>query len=216
VKFSPFYLRRRRKSVGFVSSKEYWIRRYEDGGNSGAGSYGVLAHYKADVLNSFLEEHRVHSVIEFGCGDGNNLSSYRVQNYLGLDISSHVIRNNRKNFDDRLGHAFMIFDDSHNFPFTADVTLSFDVIFHLIEDDVFERYMEALFNSADKFVLIYSSNVDSTHEAQHVRHRNFSRWIGENRPDFRLIREIPNPYKSDLNGNDPEKSFADFFVYEKI
>lgn len=43
------------------------------GGTSGAGSYGVLAEFKAEVINSLLLEHSILTAIEFGCGDGSQL-----------------------------------------------------------------------------------------------------------------------------------------------
>jgi hypothetical protein len=32
----------------FLSSTDYWIKRYESGGNSGSGSYGILARIRQD------------------------------------------------------------------------------------------------------------------------------------------------------------------------
>ena len=51
-------------------SASYWESRYQQGGTSGSGSYGKLATFKADILNSFVKNHEVKRVIEFGCGDG--------------------------------------------------------------------------------------------------------------------------------------------------
>ena len=48
------------------SSADYWEARYRDGGNSGAGSYGRLALFKARFLNDFVRSENVQSVIEFG------------------------------------------------------------------------------------------------------------------------------------------------------
>ena len=31
----------------FQNSDDYWKNRYDDGGNSGGGSYGILAEFKA-------------------------------------------------------------------------------------------------------------------------------------------------------------------------
>ena len=56
----------------FKSSK-YWNERYKHGGNSGDGSYGHLAEYKAEIINDFIEENQIHNIIEFGSGDGNQL-----------------------------------------------------------------------------------------------------------------------------------------------
>ena len=55
-------------------SAQYWRDRYRSGGNSGAGSYGRLADFKAEIVNAFVREHDVASVIEFGSGDGAQLA----------------------------------------------------------------------------------------------------------------------------------------------
>ena len=47
---------------------------YASGGSSGPGSYGRLAAGKADFLNRFVEDHQIKTVLEIGCGDGNQLS----------------------------------------------------------------------------------------------------------------------------------------------
>ena len=39
------------KMKPFPGSEKYWEKRYIAGGNSGAGSYGKLAEFKAEVLN---------------------------------------------------------------------------------------------------------------------------------------------------------------------
>jgi len=201
--------------VGFEGSKDYWIRRYKGGSNSGGGSYGILAKYKAEVLNDFIRDNQINSIIEFGCGDGNNLSYFNFPSYLGLDVSDFVILSNKKKFRKNNQYAFMSIDGAKEFSFNADLTLSLDVIYHLIEADVYEHYMKSLFNSSAKFVVIYSSNIDFVPPISHVRHREFSQWVELNRSDFELLEMIENPHKSELLGTDPNKSFADFFIYKK-
>ena len=61
-----------------MNTLSYWENRYKNNGNSGAGSYGRLAEFKADVINNFIAENKITSVIEFGCGDGNQLSLFVV------------------------------------------------------------------------------------------------------------------------------------------
>ena len=34
-------------------SKKYWNDRYLKGNDSGSGSYGILAKFKADIINDF-------------------------------------------------------------------------------------------------------------------------------------------------------------------
>jgi hypothetical protein len=57
----------------FPGSAEYWKERYAAGGSSGAGSYNKLAEFKAEVINDFVVRNQVQTVIEYGCGDGNQL-----------------------------------------------------------------------------------------------------------------------------------------------
>ena len=204
----------RNRNGGFQGSKDYWIKRYEGGSNSGGGSYGVLAEYKSEVLNDFVRDNNINSIIEYGCGDGNNLSFFNFPSYLGLDVSDFVILNNKKRFQKNNNWAFMSIDDNGEFSFIADLTLSLDVIYHLVEDEVYEHYMTSLFKSSAKFVVIYSSNVDFNPAAAHVRHREFTKWIEFNRPDFELYRMLNNPHKSELLGDNPNKSFANFFIYK--
>ena len=46
-----------------MKTSEYWENRYKKSGNSGAGSYGRLAEFKADVINNFIAENKITSVI---------------------------------------------------------------------------------------------------------------------------------------------------------
>ena len=52
----------------------YWKRRYDNGGNSGAGSYNRLAKFKAEIINGFVKSHMIKTVIEWGCGDGRSIT----------------------------------------------------------------------------------------------------------------------------------------------
>jgi hypothetical protein len=48
----------RTRSDDFKNSSYYWDQRYRTGGNSGAGSYGRLAEFKACFMNAFLDQHQ--------------------------------------------------------------------------------------------------------------------------------------------------------------
>jgi hypothetical protein len=94
----------------------------------------------------------------------------------------------------------------------AELTLSLDVIYHLIEDDVFADTVRTLFAWATRFVIIYASNTDSSWPSAHVRHRQFTRHVAATEPDWRLLAHLPNPYPYDPARPD-DTSFADFFIY---
>lgn len=75
----------------FPGSKQYWIERYEAGRTSGAGSYNELAEFKAEIINAFVVEHGIDSVMEFGCGDGNQLRLASYPSYTGFDANPRAV-----------------------------------------------------------------------------------------------------------------------------
>ena len=197
----------------FPGSENYWKHRYKSGGSSGEGSYHKFAEFKAEVLNSFVKDKQVKTIIEYGCGDGNQLKLSEYQSYIGFDVSSEAILQCKNIFAEDDTKIFKLMDEYDNE--RAELTLSLDVVYHLIEDFVFFGYMERLFDSSTRFVIIYSSNTDKQARLQpsHIKHRNFSKWIDQNKPEWKLIHHIPNRYP--YSGNDLKGSFADFFIYEK-
>jgi SAM-dependent methyltransferase len=198
-------------TVPFPGSASYWQSRYVCGGNSGVGSYSVFAEFKAEVLNSFVAEHEIRSVIEFGCGDGNQLSLAAYPEYLGFDVSEAAVDQCRERFQHDTTKAFMLADQYAGE--RAELALSLDVIYHLVEDDVFDAYMRRLFGAATRYVGIYSSNRHDTGDtAPHVRHRRFTDWTAEHAIAWRPLRRIPNryPYRGDYRTG----SWSEFFFYE--
>jgi SAM-dependent methyltransferase len=196
---------------GGFSSSAYWEARYQAGGASGAGSYGRLAAFKAELINAFVADNRITSALDLGCGDGNLLSQLRLPNYVGMDPSPAALARCATRFADRHDCRFVTpaqLDDVQ----PVDLAMSIDVVFHLVEDAVFERHMRDLFASATRFVLIYASNFDGTWPDRHVRHRRFSDYVAACRPDWHLLAHVPNrfPYHPARPG---DTSFADFFVY---
>jgi len=189
----------------FKNSKDYWEKRYAIGDNSGSGSYGVLAELKADTINKIIDDKKIKSVSEFGCGDGNQLSLLEIKSYIGYDVSDTIIKKCINIFSDDNTKQFKNVRDYNNEKF--DLSMSLDVIYHVVEDNLFEEYMNTLFNSSEKYVLIYSSDFDDKGYS-HVKHRKFTKWVENNITNFSLIKKIINKY--------PEKSSADFYFYEKL
>ena len=200
-------------ALTFKSSDTYWIKRYERGRTSGCGSYGRLAQYKADIVNRFVEANGITTVIEYGSGDGNQLTLAKYPAYIGFDVSPHAIARCKKLFDGDSTKAFYLMNEYAGQK--ADLTLSLDVVYHLVEDDVFENYMRLLFDSSRKYVVLYSTDVDARSPiSPHVRHREITRWIDTRVPGWSLIQHIPNAHAQSRNPE--ERSKADFFIYEKI
>jgi hypothetical protein len=203
-------LRLNRSSASpFASSQEYWDERYEAGGDSGVGSYGKYAEFKADVLNGFVAEHDIESVIEFGCGDGNQLELARYPRYFGFDVSERAVESCRSRFAGDQTKTFGTLVDYHEE--RAELALSLDVIYHLVEDEIFGDHMRMLFNAAERYVVIYSSNADVGHVGTaHVRHRRFTDWM-PNAPDWELTARVPNRYTRRWRGLPESK--PDFYIF---
>lgn len=206
-------------SIRFRGSQDYWERRYANGGHSGKGSYGEFAEFKAEILNKFLLNNQINSVIEFGCGDGNQLSLVKYPRYIGVDVSQNALNRCRARFSGDSTKTFLLSSEYKGQ--TAECALSLDVLFHLVEDEIFADYMRILFSSGSRFVIIYSSNV-MPHELElrnsqmrkHVRHRYITGYVEEHYPEWTLVEHIPNRYPYDLEAG--KGSFADFFIYALI
>lgn len=208
-------LKRFISGLNFKSSN-YWEQRYAAGRDSGSGSEGRLAEYKANFLNEFVAANNIDSVIEFGCGDGRQLSLAKYNKYIGLDVSETALQMCREKYGDDESKRFVLADTYIETIKTdtdrADVVLSLDVIYHLVEDAVFEKYIGDLFNAATQWVIIYSSNYDGEQEKKHVLHRKFTDYIGGNIKGWKLHQHVENDYAFQADNSD-STSRADFFVY---
>ena len=199
-------------AAGF-SSAIYWEQRYRAGGHSGAGSYGRLAAFKAAFLNALIRDNAIGSAIEFGCGDGNQLALLEIPEYVGLDVAPAAIARCRARFAGHSGREFRMMSDQDGLV-AAELSLSLDVVYHLVEDDVFAAYMAALFAHAWRYVVIYASDLDAAWSSRHVRHRRFSAHVAAHFPDWQLAAVVPNLYPFDPACLD-ETSFAAFHIYRQ-
>lgn len=192
--------------AAFRGSTKYWERVYARGGHSGPGSEGELARFKATIVNNFVADNCVESAIEFGCGDGRQLRLFSIPRYLGLDVSKSVITRCRSMFGGDPSKSFKPMGEYSGEQ--AELGLSLDVVYHLVEDDVFLAHMTRLFSAATKYVIVYSTDFDAPREpfAPHVRHREFSSWV-RRYPEWKLAGMLPNPY--------PSNSAASFFVFTR-
>gem|GEM_PF-3504595 len=204
--------------LAFHQSSQYWDDRYRLKGNSGAGSYGRLADFKAKVINDFVRQEKIQSVIEFGCGDGNQLSLSHYPHYMGFDVSEHALQLCKKRFNNDSTKEFYPVSEWDGQQ--AELSMSLDVIYHLIEDGIYEKYMSTLFCASTRFVIIYASNNEEynmsiSKHAPHVYHRKFTDWVEKNMGQtFVLHKIIPNNYPFDVQ-DQTNTSFADFYIFRR-
>lgn len=216
IGFDRFLNKKKSKQNSYIdSSKAYWEKRYLSNKNSGSGSYGRLAEFKADVLNQFVKDNDIKDVIELGCGDGHQLTLTKFPKYIGYDVSDKAIAMCKLLFENDANKEFYsMFDDTQT-GVKAELALSLDVIYHLVEDEVFHTYMTRLFHSSNQYVIIYSSNYEG-YLAKHVRCRQFTDWIETYKAqEWTLEKYIKNEYPFDAS-NPENTSMADFYIYRKL
>ena len=191
-------------------SSTYWEGRYAAGGDSGIGSSGEYAAYKADVLNEFVRDHDIESVIEFGCGDGDQIALAEYPEYVGLDVSASAIASCIERFADDPTKSFFPYDPlrfHNNGALEADLVLSLEVLFHVVDRAEFEKALDDIFEASRKYVIVFSSNRDDPEpDTVHVRHRRFTDYVAEQFPEFERIDTIENEYDARV---------SDFYIYEK-
>lgn len=200
-----------RQRIAYSDSARFWEENYAQGLTSGNGSYGALAEGKSRFLNELVGQRGIGSVIEFGCGDGNQLSLADYPSYIGLDVSRAAIGLCQRRFAGDATKSFFLYDGAcftdRSGIFLADLALSMDVVYHLTEDAVFESHLRHLFCAGRRLVVVYSTNAEIGGTAPHVRHRHFTPWVQRAFPQWRLARVSRGP--------NTERAGADFFVYER-
>lgn len=196
------------------NSSSFWDIHYLKGGTSGTGSYHHLAKFKADTVSALIEQYNISSVIEFGCGDGNVLSMLICKSYTGIDVSPAIIYKLKQRFEGNQNKTFFTTDERDLYINNSfDMALSMDVIFHLVEDNVYENYMKDLFLNTKKYVVVYSSNHEEFTPWKEYRHRNFISTVQEKYPNWKVIQFIPNLYPYKI-GKESTTSSSDFYIFK--
>ena len=170
----------------FSNSAKYWEDRYFYGGNSGKGSYFENAAEKADYLNAKINQYNIDTIVDIGCGDGNNLKLFESRNYYGFDVSRTIIDYNKKLYDQDKNKKFILIDDNfekilmdvRNRKDTKNLMcVSFDVIGHLVEDNVYRDHLENFSSLNPDYLIIscYDGDVEYDLSMAHIKQRNYSK-----------------------------------------
>lgn len=190
--------------LNFKGSSDYWNKRYKLGGDSGLGSGGEAAAYKAGVINRFVVDYGIRTVVEFGCGDGRQLLLSAYESYLGLDISDNALDRCRELFPGDPSKRFLSMQQYAGEQ--ADLSMSLDVLFHLVEDRIYFDYLGKLFAAGRRYVVVYSTSSDQPVQSlPHVRHRAVEQDIAMHFPTFERLSayesSLPQPVEFSVGGS---------------
>ncbi|MGX5851113.1 class I SAM-dependent methyltransferase [Mesorhizobium sp. PL10] len=129
-----------------------WGKSENEGAYSGPGSYDPSVPTYVAFVRNFIIEQQIESIVEIGCGDFEIGRQYAdcVKRYLGVDVSSFVIEQNREKFR-RGGICFEHHDASEqNLP-KSDLCIIRQVLQHLDNSTIGEILAHT---AVHKFVLI--------------------------------------------------------------
>ncbi len=183
-------------------AKDWWDVRYARGGNSGAGSHGYHYQFKRDYIRSAIQRFGFASAVDFGCGDGSQINEIEFGAYQGVDISQSVVNHCREFYKDRPHFKFDVYEAFS--PGRYDVAMSLDVMYHVVEPDQYDLYLNRLF-SYSKYVLIYTNLVPRKDNSAHMCFRDHVKEIKQRDFNVRLIERVINPQLTTVG----------FLLYEK-
>ena len=189
-----------------MNTKNIWESRYNNGGNSGNGTYNELYIFKRDIINDIINKYNIKNIIDFGCGDGNQIKEFNINKYVGIDIALSAINICKMKYKDDNTKSFFTYNEINNIKSQYDLSISLDVLYHILEEDLFIDYLKKIFNFSSKYILIYSSNYDG-HTEGHMHTRKFTNYVEKLFPNWVLNIKIKQIH--------PKKSSADFYLYEK-
>jgi len=189
---------------------KWWENWYANGGTSGPGSQGILAQHKADVINDFIDKHKINSVVEFGCGDGVILQLINYKEYLGFDISRSSIKLCASKFTDDYLKSFMLYTPQcfiNNTIKNVDLVVCLDVLYHVIDENDYFKLLDDIFSFSPKHIIIYTILSDKPPKvpSPEILYRNVLEYL-EKRKNYE-ITIIKQKY--------PKLSAADFVFLTK-
>jgi hypothetical protein len=197
-----------------MTEKEFWNKKYAEGGISGRGSLGIYRNWKWNHITRTIGTD-IDSLIDVGCGDlsfwnhpiGNKILKQKNFKYTGIDISDHIIKRNRIRHAEGFkriypGMKFVCSPAHEEQPgLRAQVVFALDLLFHIMDNGEFVMILENLCNYANLFLVIYTWK-NNPFELQNVVTDGISQYfrnLGDykhifSKNDMQLIQGLNVPY----------------------
>jgi hypothetical protein len=183
-------------------SNEYWDTRYKNKGNSGRGSRGLLRFWKWRIIKRYLNINEA-SVIDVGCGDLAFWGEKSCNKYTGIDISPTIIeinKNKKPNWEFIVGNA----ETFQKMP-AAEVVFCFDILFHILNDQVYKKILDNLVIYSNKYVFVYTWKTNpfepEIEDGTYQMYRDFEKYVPLfQKSGFQLIERKDPPKYIDKYG----------------
>lgn len=174
---------------------EYWDTRYKRGDSSGFGSVGKLREFKWDIINKYAGN--VNEVIDVGCGDLSFWEGRNCSKYSGIDISPTIIDRNKKI---RKNWKFICSPADVKIDISSNIVLCLDVLFHIMDDDIYLKILNNLMSYSNNLVFIYTWKINPFLNINHLKNRFINLLLKENElNDKRLVKIKYQKYRKFSN-----------------
>ena len=178
-------------------NRRFWNERYavDPDKGSGPGSRGEFLRLKNELIRSVIDEHKVTSILDIGCGDIAALQSISVERYCGIDISDVVIARNGL----ACPHWKFLCEDltGDYVPEPAEFVLCLDVLIHQKSFQDYSSILSKSLNAAKKIALI--SGYSSADPGWNVFfHEPITHSIRRLRPQARRVKQLAEYRGTDL------------------
>lgn len=194
----------------FKSSKDYWEKWHKKNLKLQDFEINSQLENKIKYLNSWIDQYNIDSIIDFGCGTSPYIENLKCKNYLGVDVSETAIKVCQNKFKNDPSKRFNLMNK--RIEEKSIMTVSLDVVYYLVEDNVFNQYMLNLFNSSNRFVIIYSTNYNHYNELiPYIKHRQITDWVKKHKKEFAMINHIKKADEGAFSEHSTE-----LFLYEKM
>jgi len=129
----------------------YWKKHYATGGKSTGGSIDEGRTWKQNILKEYnvWEE----TIIDIGCGDLEFWENQFPAKYTGIDISEVIIDKNKMLHPEG---KFICSSSSDTHNIQANVVICFDVLYHIMDEDVYIKTIENIARYSKKYIFIWT------------------------------------------------------------
>jgi len=132
-----------------------WDNHYKSGGKSGDPlDYAKARDWKHNIIAKYCDI-KSNSIIDIGCGDLQFWQGRKPAKYIGVDISQTIIDSHKLKYPDR---TFICASSDKTLDISADMVMCFDMLWHIIDDEVYMKTLENIKKYSKRYIVIYTWN----------------------------------------------------------
>ena len=159
--------------------------------------------------------------MEFGCGDGNNLDQYKIENYLGLDVAKSAIDICERRYAHDPSKSFELItpNQANTLDRSFDLVICLEVLMHVIDEDDYVWTLDQIFASSSSLVAIFNplTPIRRFSKGSHENYRNLLGYLVPYIGEYALIDVVTHPSTTPierLNGHVGDMA-SDFVILQR-